>query len=408
MENWNIEEIKAKAQSYNKKEVYRKKLRAFQKTMAEQGLDGIICMKPQNTFYFSGFNPVLYSHPVIVVIPVEGPAVLLVHSLRAEHARLEACVDDIRLFSAWGQQKPIASNPYDALKLICDDLKLRGKHIGYEGDFLSMRQYNTIIDKVAPSCLSDVSDTLLYARMIKDEYEICMIKMAGYLTNVGMKAAIENIRSSEIDVSAAAEIAMREAWREDLPEYEMAGFGNTEGGIINALWCYSLSGYRVANACDCPSSRCPKDGEICLPVVWAVCNGYHAENEKTVIIGKLDDHYMKMYDSCIEARKRALSVAKAGVSIQSVYEAAVSAFIEVGQADNLPGRIGHGMGQSLHEAPSLAKNNSRILENGMVVTIEPGLCFPGWGEIRHSDTVVIRDNGVEHLTFFENGDKIIR
>lgn len=66
------------------------------------------------------------------------------------------------------------------------------------------------------------------------------------------------------------------------------------------------------------------------------------------------------------------------------------------------------MGQSLHETPSLAKNSPLLLESGMVVTVEPGLCFPGWGEIRHSDTVVVRDDGVEHLTFFEDGGTIVR
>lgn len=408
MENWNIAEIKKRAAAYDKIEVYQKKVKAFQKKMQEADIDGIVCMKPQNTFYFSGFNPVLYSHPVIVVISAEGEVVLLVHCLRAEHARLEACVRDIRLFGAWGTQKAIAPNAFDAVKIICDDLKLSGKRIGYERDFLSLQQYDLIKEKTSAAEMVDASDMLLYARMIKDEYEICMLKMAGYLTNVGMKAAIENIRDSEIAVSVAAEEAMRDAWKRDLPEYEMAGFGNTEGGIINALWCYSLSGYRVANACDCPSARKPKDGEICLPVVWAVCNGYHAENEKTVIIGALEEHYSKMYDSCMEARKRALSLMKAGTPIKDVYDAAVSAFIEVGQGDNLPGRIGHGMGQSLHETPSLAKNSPLLLESGMVVTVEPGLCFPGWGEIRHSDTVVVRDDGVEHLTFFEDGGTIVR
>ncbi|HCS72986.1 MAG TPA: aminopeptidase P family protein [Clostridiales bacterium] len=408
MKNYNIEEIKAMANSYNKKDVYRKKVLAFQKAMQDKSIDGVICLKPQNTFYFSGFNPVLYSHPVIVVIPAEGEIVLLVHALRAEHAKLEACVDDIRLFASWGTQKSIAQNAYDALKIICDDLKLTEKHIGIEGDFLSLKQHKTIIDKVIPKQVTDVSDILLSARMIKDEYEICMLKLAGYLTNVGMQAAIEHIRESEIAVSAAAEIAMRKAWERDLPEYEMAAFGNTEGGIINALWCYSLSGYRVANACDCPTARVPKDGEICLPVVWAVCNGYHAENEKTVIIGNLDDYYMKMYDSCMEARKRAVKTARAGVKIKDLYNAAVSAFIEAGQGDNLPGRIGHGMGQSLHEEPSLSKNSDMTLQNGMVVTLEPGLCFPGWGEIRHSDTFVIRENCAEPLTFFEDGNKIVR
>ena len=77
-----INEIKEQLKQYDRKQLYREKVIKMQKAMAEQGIDGIICFKPQNTFFLSGFNPILYSHPVVVVIPQEGNAVLLVHSLR--------------------------------------------------------------------------------------------------------------------------------------------------------------------------------------------------------------------------------------------------------------------------------------------------------------------------------------
>ena len=60
-----------------------------------------------------------------------------------------------------------------------------------------------------------------------------------------MEAAIANIRKSEAEASIAAEIAMRETWAKELSEFEISSFGNTEGGIVTALWCYSNSGYRV-------------------------------------------------------------------------------------------------------------------------------------------------------------------
>ena len=99
MGEYNIQEIKSLAASFDKIEVYRKKIMEFQKQLRKKEIAGVVCMKPQNTFYLSGFNPVLYSHPVIVIVPAEGEAVLLVHCLRAEHARLEACV---RLFAGNG------------------------------------------------------------------------------------------------------------------------------------------------------------------------------------------------------------------------------------------------------------------------------------------------------------------
>lgn len=84
MGEYNIQEIKSLAASFDKIEVYRKKIMEFQKQLRKKEIAGVVCMKPQNTFYLSGFNPVLYSHPVIVIVPAEGEAVLLVHCLRAE------------------------------------------------------------------------------------------------------------------------------------------------------------------------------------------------------------------------------------------------------------------------------------------------------------------------------------
>ena len=368
------------------------------RSMEHLGVDGIICFKPQNTFFLSGFNPVLYSHPVVVIVPREGDAVLLVHSLRARHSADEAAIDDIRLFGMWANQKPIANEAYTAIGIIADDLKLKGKVIGYEGDFISLSQYQKIQGITNAPKMVDVSDFLKRSRNIKDEYEINLLRLSSYLTNVGMDVALQNIRKSEAEASISAEIAMRETWAKELSEFEISSFGNTEGGIVTALWCYSNSGYRVPYGCECPGNRIPLEGEVCLPVCWAAIDGYHSENERTVMIGKIPDNYEKAYDAMLAGRANVFEMMKAGVTASEVYDAGVAPYIEAGFKDFLPGRIGHGVGLSLHEFPSLAKDNNLVLEEGMCVTVEPGLVFAGWGSTRHSDTVVVRKDGIEILT----------
>ena len=393
-----VKEIKEQLKNYDRKEVYKKKVRTIQREMSKQGLDGVICFKPQNTFFLSSFNPILYSHPVVTIVPAAGDPVLLVHSLRASHSKDEAAIEDIRLFGMWADQKPIANDAYSAISIIFEDLKLKSKVIGYEGDFISVSQYEKI--KVATSAgeLRDVSELMKSSRNIKDEYEICLLKLSSYLTNIGMKAAIENIRKSEIEASISAEIAMRRAWSKDLGEFEVSSFGNTEGGIVSALWSYSNSGYRVPYGCECPGNRVPMDGEVCLPVVWAAIGGYHSENERTIIIGKLPDNYEKAYMAMLKGRKKGFEAVREGVTAGEVYEKCVESFLEAGFGDFLPGRVGHGLGLSLHEHPSLSKDSTLVLKEGMVITIEPGLVFSGWGSTRHSDTVVVRKNGAEILT----------
>ena len=393
-----VQEIKNNLKKFDRKQLYKDKVAKMQRSMEHLGVDGIICFKPQNTFFLSGFNPVLYSHPVVVIVPREGDAVLLVHSLRARHSADEAAIDDIRLFGMWANQKPIANDAYTAIGIIADDLKLKGKAIGYEGDFISLSQYQKIQGITNAPKMVDVSDFLKRSRNIKDEYEINLLRLSSYLTNVGMDVALQNIRKSEAEASISAEIAMRETWAKELSEFEISSFGNTEGGIVTALWCYSNSGYRVPYGCECPGNRIPLEGEVCLPVCWAAIDGYHSENERTVMIGKIPDNYEKAYDAMLAGRANVFEMMKAGVTASEVYDAGVAPYIEAGFKDFLPGRIGHGVGLSLHEFPSLAKDNNLVLEEGMCVTVEPGLVFAGWGSTRHSDTVVVRKDGIEILT----------
>ena len=393
-----VQEIKNNLKKFDRKQLYKDKVAKMQRSMEHLGVDGIICFKPQNTFFLSGFNPVLYSHPVVVIVPREGDAVLLVHSLRARHSADEAAIDDIRLFGMWANQKPIANDAYTAIGIIADDLKLKGKVIGYEGDFISLSQYQKIQGITNAPKMVDVSDFLKRSRNIKDEYEINLLRLSSYLTNVGMDVALQNIRKSEAEASISAEIAMRETWAKELSEFEISSFGNTEGGIVTALWCYSNSGYRVPYGCECPGNRIPLEGEVCLPVCWAAIDGYHSENERTVMIGKIPDNYEKAYDAMLSGRANVFEMMKAGVTASEVYDAGVAPYIEAGFKDFLPGRIGHGVGLSLHEFPSLAKDNNLVLEEGMCVTVEPGLVFAGWGATRHSDTVVVRKDGIEILT----------
>lgn len=393
-----VQEIKNNLKKFDRKQLYKDKVAKMQRSMEHLGVDGIICFKPQNTFFLSGFNPVLYSHPVVVIVPREGDAVLLVHSLRARHSADEAAIDDIRLFGMWANQKPIANDAYTAIGIIADDLKLKGKVIGYEGDFISLSQYQKIQGITNAPKMVDVSDFLKRSRNIKDEYEINLLRLSSYLTNVGMDVALQNIRKSEAEASISAEIAMRETWAKELSEFEISSFGNTEGGIVTALWCYSNSGYRVPYGCECPGNRIPLEGEVCLPVCWAAIDGYHSENERTVMIGKIPDNYEKAYDAMLAGRANVFEMMKAGVTASEVYDAGVAPYIEAGFKDFLPGRIGHGVGLSLHEFPSLAKDNNLVLEEGMCVTVEPGLVFAGWGSTRHSDMVVVRKDGIEILT----------
>jgi Xaa-Pro aminopeptidase len=63
-----------------------------------------------------------------------------------------------------------------------------------------------------------------------------------------------------------------------------------------------------------------------------------------------------------------------------------------------PHHTGHGVGVSGHEAPRLVPYNDEVLEEGMVIMLEPGIYLPGETSVRLEDAVLIQRNGVEVLT----------
>lgn len=406
---FDLQRIKSEVEKADKYALQSEKISSFQKEMKKEGIDGVICFKPQNTFLFSSFTPILYSHPVVIIIPSVGDVTLLVHALRLPHAMDEAAINDIQVYSFWGEVKGISEDVYSAIGIIAKEKGLIGKRIGYEGDFLPIYQYEKINELLNPTQLVDIQSMIKKFSMKKNDYECNLMRMSSWLTMMGMRATIEEIRKSEAQSSMAGEIAMREAWIKELGDYEVSGFGNVEGGIPTALWCYANSGYRVAYGCECPNNRIPKDGEVSLPIIWAAVNGYHAEMERTIIIGNLDQEHQLAFEAMLEARENIFKVLKPGITVGEVYSAAINSYVKYGLEKYAPGRVGHGLGLSIHDAPSMDKGSDIILEEGMIFTVEPSFNFNNWGSIRHSDTVLITETGYENLTDDkEVGYRIIR
>lgn len=193
---------------------------------------------------------------------------MLVHCLRADHSASEAAVADIRLFGAWADYPAIAFDPYDALRILLTEKKLMGKRLGYEGDFLPIQQYQKLQALSGGAEMVDAGELLKRFNAVKNDYEINLMRLSSYLTNIGMRAAVEHIRQSEAEASMAAEAAMREAWKRDLVEFEVSGFGNTEGGFplpSGATRCQATGSLTALSAQGPESPRrersvCPSSG----------------------------------------------------------------------------------------------------------------------------------------------------
>jgi Xaa-Pro aminopeptidase len=132
-------------------------------------------------------------------------------------------------------------------------------------------------------------------------------------------------------------------------------------------------------------------------------HGYYGDLTRTFVVGELDEWTAAAYEAVEAAQDAALAVLEdgAGTRAAAVHETASDVLAEHGyetgdvEAGMYHG-VGHGVGISLHESPSLTSDVA--LESGNVVTVEPGVYDPGTGGVRIEDLVVVTEDGYENLT----------
>ncbi|GCE80391.1 M24 family metallopeptidase [Komagataeibacter oboediens] len=373
--------------------------------MAEAGVDALICFKPENTFLLTGFNPIIYSHPVVVVLPCDGEPVLLVHALRDDHGRRESFVTDIRLYGAWSTKVTMGPTWMAALGGILAEKKLSAGRIALEYDHMPVARYRVMEDLVPDARLVDASAMIDRVRLVKDPDEIAHARIAASLADRGMEAAVSAMaaRGNEREVSTASMAAMNSLWC-GMPDVEVADFGTLEGGAQNGLWTWTLYGERMFVNCDNPTLRRPVEGEVGAVFIWAVANGIHAEIERTVAFGPLPAARRRAIDTILDIRADIEGVMKPGTPLSELFHITKRRLSGAGYAANIPGRIGHTIGLGAHEHTSLDARTNIILEPGMLFTLEPNLRVPAHGiATQISDTILITADGHEYLTRYPGG-----
>ena len=139
-----------------------------------------------------------------------------------------------------------------------------------------------------------------------------------------------------------------------------------------------------------------------LVIVDAGCtvDGYCSDCTRTFAVGEISDRLQEIYTLCLEAQLAGLAAVGPGVSGRDADAASRVAIAEVGLGDAYGHGLGHGVGIQIHEAPTLRPESTDVLEQGNVVSVEPGIYLPGVGGVRIEDLVTVTGDGAERLTQF--------
>ena len=128
--------------------------------------------------------------------------------------------------------------------------------------------------------------------------------------------------------------------------------------------------------------------------------GYNSELERTMIIGLASDDQRRMFDHMFALQDVAFSSIEPGVLCSEVDKKVREYYQDHNLMMYWKHHTGHAIGTRYHEAPFLDIGDQTIIEPGMVFTVEPGLYVPEIGGFRHSDTVVVNEQGIEIMTYY--------
>lgn len=351
-----------------------------QELMRRQSLDWYACVDPDNVYYLTNFANYVHERPFVLLIPATGTPKFIVPKLEIPHVECRK-VGEIELIEYFEFPAPPGQGWFDRIaEVISAD-----NRVGVEWA-CQLKIYDGI---VAERVRSDIVDDL---RMIKSPYEIGRMIYVGRIASAAMAdllARAEIGRSLSAVGSSARSLMMGMVVKDDPSINPFA----TRAGAIFQSPHYSEDPHNFTDLAVAMEAGGPH-----VSLINVVLNGYSSEIERTFFLGHVPEAARRPFDAMMEARRLAFEMIKPGVPMRDVDVAVSNLFKRKGYGENLLHRTGHGMGVTGHEAPFLAEGDNGIIAPGMSFTIEPGIYIKGVGGFRHSDTILVTEDGNVSLT----------
>ncbi|SFQ15648.1 M24 family metallopeptidase [Salibacterium halotolerans] len=369
-------------------EKVRERLHALRSRMEKKHIQTVILWDPDNQYYFSGFKAISYSRPIVYWI-YEQQTAYIIPELEDLHAEENAYTDSFHVYHERYNKGSNDTSFLDPFIRLLQNLP-SDTRIGVEYEVMPAYVYQAVLDHGHD--VVDIGEDIIDLRSVKDEEEIKWLDEAGRLSDVALDASFRHLKTgmSELEFDSYGDQAFLQAASEKYPEV-VVGYENwTCSGIRRSAMPHLHSSTRTFES---------GDPVVHSRQVWI--NGYRAENERTFLFkDQATEEQKKLLKLAVDAQQAGMQAVKPGVRACDVDLAAYEVIKEAGFEDYIDHRIGHGLGLSEHEEPYLRFDNERILKEGMVYTIEPGIYVPGVGGFRHSDTVIVTADGSRSITHY--------
>lgn len=275
-------------------------------------------------------------------------------------------------------------------EVFAEEIRERGwKRIGFEARQLTVEGFSKAREAAADSVhWEPISSWVEELRVVKDTTEIEILKRSGAVADRVLEAILPELREGITEKQVVRRM-MNLFW-------EHGAKGPSFDLIV-------LFGARSSLPHGQPGDTPLGKGDWVLLDFGGIVDGYCSDCTRTFVFGEPDSLQRERHDLVMRAHRAAFEVARPGAVCNEVDQAARKVLEEAGFGQAFMHGLGHGVGLEIHEAPRLAPPSREVLQEGMVVTFEPGIYLPGWGGIRLENAVVVGSGTPEPLTQTDMG-----
>jgi Xaa-Pro aminopeptidase len=229
----------------------------------------------------------------------------------------------------------------------------------------------------------DASTAIRKARMVKDASEVDRLERAATIASRVAEEIPGMLKDGVTEVQVAAEI-----------EHRMMAHG-AAGRSFSTIVAFDVKGAEPHYQ---PQERPLKTGASIVCDFGAQYRRYASDITRSFRFGRADAELKRVHETVLEAQAAALGVVRAGLPAKEAHLAAQ----QVIDASPWKGRFTHGLGHSIglavHDGFSCGPRTEDLLEEGMAITVEPGIYLPGKGGVRIEDDILVTKGGYRFLT----------
>ena len=371
---------------------YERRIATVKTRMAVAGFDLLICQDPANMCWLTGFDGWSFYTPQAVLVHTDEAAPIWFG--RAQDARSAEITTDLPAKNIISFSEPLVHHrerhPFDEM---CALIIARGwarAHVGVDMDahYYTARAHRHIIDGLPDARIEDNRELVNWARLVKSEPELALMREAGRITTRMMENAVAGMAPGVPQNELIAGIY----------QDQVEGVGEGHGDYAAICPLIQIDESTATPHLTWTDAPLPDSGLIVTELSGARCH-YHAPLTRTIHIGQPPDAMKRLADAIVDGGDRLIEAFRPGATceeVEAIWQKTINR-----HGFEKPSRVGYPIGLGFppdwgERTASLRPGDRTVLEAGMCFHVQSGIWLDDFGAAI-SESLVVTDQGGERL-----------